>query len=524
MCRFAAIDPAEWPSRSLAERWTPASRRPGPKWTALTGTLVPVLYRQRDAAVEHFTAWATANGLLPTDEPLQRWRERLRVLLLNRETELGLHDPTRWRSGEIHRLFMETVVPRQVDAWGLAEHGLDTVEQFLRFLDETDRLHPASTKVATLSKELYRLRPKYQVAMADRTKWRLAKTVMTAVFEDGLTVESPMAELDAWAERFTALDAEARRPVLGHLYGEHPEYGTGQILINDDGGVAILAPDAPRHKHLVWPGALCDCGCTVELPADKVQDPANLAKAVHAEGSTVLRQLERLLAWVGDEGRPVDARGRLTRADRASATDEVGLPTDATLDEPPAMARLWRLALEYSIVEPRRTRLTRGLGADLLERAVDGTAEPATAVALWCRIATDLLDADTVPNLGQDGLIRSWLGQWTPHLLRELAAMPDDGASTDLEELVQAVVVSRISRVPRQEREMFTSLAAIAMYNALGALVQHGAAVVEGAPPADRARTISAAMIGSAPWAVPPEPGLTVRLTDLGRYWVATGM
>ena len=43
------------------------------------------------------------------------------------------------------------------------------------------------------------------------------------------------------------------------------------------------------------------------------------------------------------------------------------------------------------------------------------------------------------------------------------------------------------------------------------------------APPADRARKASAALLGTAPWAIPPEAGLSVRLTALGRYWLGTG-
>ncbi|OAA27354.1 hypothetical protein UG55_10085 [Frankia sp. EI5c] len=35
---------------------------------------------------------------------------------------------------------------RQVDAWELAERGPDTVRDYLRFLDATDRLHPASLR------------------------------------------------------------------------------------------------------------------------------------------------------------------------------------------------------------------------------------------------------------------------------------------------------------------------------------------------------------------------------------------
>ena len=60
-------------------------------------------------------------------------------------------------------------------------------------------------------KELDRLAPKYPAAMADTSRWRLAKRVFTAVLEDGISLGSDPAVLDAWAQRFSACDAEGRQ-------------------------------------------------------------------------------------------------------------------------------------------------------------------------------------------------------------------------------------------------------------------------------------------------------------------------
>jgi len=144
------------------------------------------------SVIDEFARWASAEGIAEDGEPGRLWRERITILLQNRADWLDRPDPTLWRSGDLHELFINHVAPRQVDLWGLAEHGLATVRDFLRFLDATDRLHPASTRVSILLKELDRLPGKYPAAMADTSRWRLAKRVFTAIRDDGLTPNGRM--------------------------------------------------------------------------------------------------------------------------------------------------------------------------------------------------------------------------------------------------------------------------------------------------------------------------------------------
>ena len=176
--------------------------------------------------MEEFTDWAHAQGKVPVGQS-DRWRDRIAVLLQARANHLDRPDPTRWRSGDVHELLVTYVAPRQVDVWNLAEQGLATVRDYLLFLDATDRLHPASTRVATLLKEVDRLASKYPAAMADTSRWRLAKRVFTAILADGIPLDAEPAVLDAWARRFSARDAAGRREVLGELMDQHPEYATG---------------------------------------------------------------------------------------------------------------------------------------------------------------------------------------------------------------------------------------------------------------------------------------------------------
>jgi len=125
---------------------------------------VPSRFQLR--VIDEFVDWTRAQGCVPAGEAV-RLRDRIAILLQGRADYLDRPDPTRWRSSDVHELFMAYVAPRQVDVWNLAEHGVATIRDYLRFPDATGRLHPASTRVSTLLKEVDRLAPKYPAAMAD---------------------------------------------------------------------------------------------------------------------------------------------------------------------------------------------------------------------------------------------------------------------------------------------------------------------------------------------------------------------
>ncbi len=77
----------------------------------------PVSLRLQQRVVDEFAVWAAAAGIVPNGaEAVERWRARIGILLQGRATYLGRPDPTRWRSGEVHELFMTYMAPRQVDA------------------------------------------------------------------------------------------------------------------------------------------------------------------------------------------------------------------------------------------------------------------------------------------------------------------------------------------------------------------------------------------------------------------------
>lgn len=469
--------------------------------------------RLQERIVEEFTEWASARGVVPDGAAGAQWRDRIAILLQDR-VELDRPDPTRWRSGDVHALFMDYVAPRQVDAWGLAGHGLDAVRDYLRFLDDTDRLHPASAQPAALFKELDRLAAKFPAAMADTTGWRLAKRVFTAMLRDGLRPDGDPAEIDAWAARFTAREPEERREVLGRLMEEQEGLATGHLLVSD-GRVAMVGAGRKPLKHLIWPDLACDCGCTEQARFAPVAlpDDAALAKAVSTDGAALLRDLAALAGWVGPDGRAVDDRGELRKADRPALRAVLGLPDAGE----PVVATLWQTAIEFDVVRLRRTRVARGPGADLVGAVLAGTAPVRETLELWADLA-DVLIHPITPMHAEKGTeqLRSWLDPWTPLFLGLLYAA---AGPADLEALTDRLLDEHAGRLPAGDPELFAGIAGTAVRNILATLARHGAVAVTGAAE-DPQRAALAAAYGTTPWAMWPEPGLTVELTDLGTYLI----
>jgi len=387
--------------------------------------------------LKDFAQWATERDQVPgAPDAAKRWRERIEILIDGRADYLGKPDPTLWKIGDVLELLMVHVVTRQFDAWNLAEQAPAAVREFLRFLDETGRLHPASTRAATLLKELDRLAPRFPAAMADPSRWRLAKRVFTAMTADGVPLDDD-AEIDRWAERFSALGPADRRFVLGELMDKDPGYGTGTLLIHD-GQVAMLQPGITATKHEAFPHAPCDCSRQQEYPPVALPDEVELARMVADHGSGVLRRLAELGAWVGDGGRPVDKTGELAKDALRAAAAALGLPAGRAtrMRDLPGLAKLWRLSLEFGVLALRRTQVIPGPGLGQLGQVLRGQAEPADALALWTGLYHELLDPYQSPrNSGDTAALRAWLEAWAPRFLHLLFRHGSGGGWLSLDDI-----------------------------------------------------------------------------------------
>ena len=468
-----------------------------------------------------FLEWAAVRGVLDGAEQADQWRQGLKILLHARGRYLGKPEPTRWRSGDVHQLMMEYVVPRQVDLWDLAGQGVVLVRQFLRFLDETDRLHPASTKVPTLLRELDRLAAQYPIAMADSSRYWLAKTVFTAMDADGVDTTDEAAT-DAWAAAFTARDPAGRRSVLGGLLDSHPEYGTGAMLIHDS-QVAMLPPGAPADKSLVWTDARTPGRTPDEYPDATLPPPDALAAAVATEGAGMLRLMQQLTAWVGPEGKPVNRRGELGKQEVHSVAEALELPIDGVtvLWDLPTLSSLWLLVLELDVLTLYRTRVLPGSGAALVEAALRGNGVAAETLELWTDIFAELVQAAGPPGSSAHAdSTRQWAYTWPPQFLRLLYTQCPNGEFADFSEISRKMLTGH-HLLPDQDTEVFEELAMLTVAKILADLAEHGGVEINrlGGPMLPPGAEQAAGSVGTLADAMLfAGAGGQVRLTDLGPY------
>lgn len=496
-----------------------------------------------------FEEWAVTTGELPEDPKARdTWLGRARLLLEGRATYLGRPDPTLWRSGDVHALFMDHLVSRQYDGWGFSEHAVELVAAYLRFLDETGLLHPGSTRVATLLKELHRLAPGFPAAMEDRGRWRLAKTVFTQMQLDGLDVPTATAEvMDAWAEKFNQRDVEARRAVLGHLADENPQYLTGRLFLHE-GLVAIVPASSPMTKADIWPDACsCDGGCGCAEADEWTVDPvvlgtaAELADDVADSGTRVLRPLLTLVRALGVEGLPVDKHGRLRGKDLAGLAAALHLPDPRSRESIGSpLDQLWHLALEFDVVRLQHGRAVPGAGVATVEAAVGGDGPAEERLAVWTDVCHELVRLAAEPLSASDLLerreeLRHWLDPWVPRTLGLLLEQGPDGRLVDFDALMDAVQRDLVGPLdPRANNiETLVVFAHVAVRRALADLERHGVLDIErpsvnagltggdGMPDLDAASVEElAGVLGVTPWELSGGEGARIRLTPLGRHAV----
>jgi hypothetical protein len=186
----------------------------------------------------------------------------------------------------------------------------------------------------------------------------------------------------------------------------------------------------------------------------------------------------------------------------------------------PALSRIWRLAIEFDVLQLRRTRVVAGSGANLIATALAGAGEPGQVLDFWCDLADELLDppAPAAPKNGEH--LRDWLRPWMPRFLGILYSATASGEPAVLDTLIDQLLNEYERRLPPGDPVLFAGLAAAVIRNTLSDLADHGAVAVAGIGNEVNDQRAAAAAIGVAPWALHPQPGLTVNLTGLGRYLV----
>lgn len=412
-------------------------------------------------------------------------------LLDARRRWLGRTYPFLWKSGDAHRLLVQSAAPRLVDQHGLAEHGATAIRVLLDYLDDAGRFHPGSARTAVLHKELDRAAPKYAAAMADPSVWRLAKRVFTAMVQDGVDTTDDVAVWD-WTAEFNNAGPERRWEVLGPLLDRQPVLRTG-VITAEDGTVAALLPGEPMPPRPdPDPGAMAD---SLSDPATPLPPVADLADA--AAESLLIGVLVTLGQWAG-AGRKMSKQGVLAPEELRSLPEWLPLESDEvrTLREDPGLDRWWRIALETDVLRLSRTQVNPGGRYALAGQARDGEADTATLLAFWMELFVLSVEPDRGAQADtMDASARRWGRLALGELYRANGPMTV-GALT--ERLMSKHGTDVDPRLPELVSRLTRNEIAMVMLNA----AEHGATTIESGDDGT----------GS--------PDTAVELTALGRYAV----
>jgi hypothetical protein len=456
--------------------------------------------------------------------------ECLRLLLQGRIDYLAKPDPTHWKSGDVRELLLELAVTRMTDLCDLIAHGVPSLRCYLRFLDETEWLHPGSATMKVLRRELERAASSYPRAMADTSRWRLAKRLHTAMRADGVDFNDEDA-MGAWVEAFNRRTPADRRDVLGGLLDAQPELGHARFVVHE-GMVAAVDPDAPLPPKVQPDPADEPAG---SYPPVTLADDHELATSARA--SSLLGRVVALARWIG-AGRPVSRRGELIPPDARALAGVLGL-SEALAEAPgggkltdmrdvPPLTMAFYLAVETELIAVRRTGILPGPRIGEFDRLDHGPDADEVALGLW----EELFDltarqAATPPADPQPPLnaLSEWAGRWGP---RALTMLYERQAAIEIAELVASLVSEHQATVDHGEFTegalVLAALLGLTVRATLAELADHGAVTITTPAPADIQPATPAApalaAIGLPAWALDDAAGVTARLTPLGTWAV----
>ncbi|GAB2455199.1 hypothetical protein [Streptomyces incanus] len=292
--------------------------------------------------VDRLVRWAGEQGL-PVDaflaEATLEYRHRATV-----DGRLGW-----WEPRHVEELLLSWL-PRQVTELPGEERGdaPGTLRTLLRYLHAMQLADPRGPVLEDSLAAVDAASEQYPVAMADRTRWGLAKYWMTTAAEQGVDIRDGAA-LQRFADRAqrgeVAYDQQTLDAIMEQrLTGRAPS------------GSARAEPQLP-----------------VTLPTDN-----ELRR--RAEVSAIVSQLRGLAEWAGRDGRAVTGTGRLRMADARELVD--ALSTGDKTEGVRSSADLPRLGL---LVEwAKKARLVRVAKGRLyaVARARPVLADP---LQLWLR-------------------------------------------------------------------------------------------------------------------------------------------
>jgi hypothetical protein len=347
--------------------------------------------------------WATRTGR-PAPDPLA-----LRGACDHRQF-FGDGRYARW-SGPMLRDLLLDWFPRHcampASRWPRVVPSLHT---WLDFLDAHGILDPRGEPLPALHEAVDALAADFPAAMADTSRYGTEKLIMDAIRERGLDPADP-AVFGAFIEDLNAGRVDPRLARM--LRSRHL--------------VAAAAEPARREPRQL----------PVALPPDE-------RLAADAAGSPVVRQLLRLVEWVGESGRGLTQTGRLKPADAVELAHLLGtddpIPPSGRVrsaDDLPRLAFLLDWARRAHLVRRYRGRLV------LVKAARTVVAAPLRLYERAFAALFDLRDALFPLELG-GSLLYECLAEVLPEVLFAVYSLPEPGADRGrLDDAVWRVCVQR---------------------------------------------------------------------------------
>ncbi|GAA3377925.1 hypothetical protein GCM10020367_55510 [Streptomyces sannanensis] len=222
--------------------------------------------------------------------------------------------------------------------------GLRTL---LRYLDATGLADPRGDALDVLERAVDAAAGQFEAAMADRTRWGMAKFWATTAAEQGVDIHD-QAAMTRFTERARRDEVPYDHDALDAIMARH------------------LRADRPRTER-----------SEPQLPVTLPDEDELRAQAAEAPPA---RQLAGLADWAGPEGRELTKRGRLRIADAKELV--ATLETGDRADSPRTSAELPRLHLVFEWAKKARlVRVAKGR-VYAVAKARPLLADP---LALWQR-------------------------------------------------------------------------------------------------------------------------------------------
>ncbi|GAA5053071.1 hypothetical protein HNP84_001381 [Thermocatellispora tengchongensis] len=334
-------------------------------------------------AIDDLRAWGRAHAVaIDVDE--------IRLLCDYASDYLGVETLGDFTSGTFEELLL-SIYPRKVIAPPeSAGETLAAARTLVDFLQSSGEV--AGKEAARMRATLDRIEPEMPEALADTSRFGMAKSIFSAIGPESLEHPDQIGPLGPGAD---LVRPAAPKPAAS---GTVPHAGTGSA--------GTPGPEP------------CDCPKCSPLPAVRLAPRERLAAA--ARQVPLLHDAHRLVEWMLASGRTPTAKGRFRAADVPAAVSELGVA------EP---ALLWDLAVYTGVAEARdgAVAVDDGFGP-LDERDEDDVLD------LWASAVEYMVDKDTEGRVTGEPLLDEELYDLCDMLYRVQAPVSLDVVAGYLEE------------------------------------------------------------------------------------------